>query len=76
MFLIHDPLYFLAGFLECCELDRLIQSSSLTKVLRDASNMILTNVDLPQPGTFSVRHHPVDPSELLFSQTGSGSGQR
>ena len=50
---------------------RLIQSSSLTKVLRDASDIIFSNVDLSQPGTFSVRHHSVDPSELLCSQFGT-----
>ena len=48
--------------------DRLIKSSSVLDVLRDGTEIISTKVDPSQPGTSSVRHHPVDPSELLCSQ--------
>ena len=51
-------------------MNRLIKSSSVLDVLRHGTEIIYIKVDLSQPGTSSVRHHSVDPSELLCSQGG------
>ena len=49
-------------------LHRFIESCSVPEVMRD--EIISMKFDLSQPGTSSVRHHPVDPSELLCGQLG------
>ena len=49
-------------------LDRLSKSGTVLDVLRDGTAIISTKVDLSQSGTSSIRHHLVDPSELLCSQ--------
>ena len=53
------------------DLDSLIIiEGSVPDVLRDGTEIISIKVDLSQPGTSSVHHHPVDPSELLCGQLG------
>ena len=48
--------------------DRLVEGSSVTEILRDFTEIISTKADLSQPRASPVRHHPVDPRELLSGQ--------